>query len=240
MVKLLELNDIINTTVQRYNLIKKGDHSSAAALPLQSSISPNSSLTLSPGQQEVPLIDFDGDNATSSGSPPSTRPEDDLLGLAFGDSGSGSSNDIFGTGGGIALGFGANTSMFTPLNVIKCMLNHRNRYPRAPITLLHNASKHCRKTTNHPHPFPHSILPIIQTKLQRLLIPLQPPTYISNRRLHQPKQSEHPNPTLAAVPPPTPTPALLSAPTKRGGARRLGRLCIGVTAGIECTKVGVE
>ncbi|KAF8423879.1 VHS domain-containing protein [Tirmania nivea] len=114
VVKLLELNDIINTTIERYNLIRKGDYSAAAALPPQPSISPGPSSMSIPRQHEVSLIDFDGDNGNSSSSAPSTRPEDDLLGLAFGDSGSGSSSDIFGTGGGIALGFGANTNIPGP------------------------------------------------------------------------------------------------------------------------------
>lgn len=110
VVKLLELNDIINTTLERYNLIKKGDLNAAAALPLQPELSPgpSSTPTPTPRQQEVSLIDFDGDSGAASSSAPKTKPADDLLGLAF-DSGS-SSSDMFGTGGGIALGFGANTS----------------------------------------------------------------------------------------------------------------------------------
>ena len=114
VVKLLELNDIINATLERYILVKKGDINAAAALPLQSTLSPGSSSpqaepVSTSRQQEVSLIDFDNDaNGSSSSAPPSSKPEEDLLGLSFGDSGS--SNDVFGTGGGIALGFGANTS----------------------------------------------------------------------------------------------------------------------------------
>jgi hypothetical protein len=59
---------------------------------------------------ELSLIDFDGDGETNgSGTNASGQQtgglEDDLLGLSLGDS-------TFGQGGGIALGFGTNTSMF--------------------------------------------------------------------------------------------------------------------------------
>lgn len=118
VVKLLELNDIINTTLERYNLVRKGDLAAAAKLPaLQAG-----TLGAAPPkrkQQEVSLIDFDND-ANGSGpsmqqSTKSSSLEDDLLGLSFGEapqSSGGSSFDfVFGSGGGIALGFGANISM---------------------------------------------------------------------------------------------------------------------------------
>jgi len=119
VVKLLELNDIINITIERYNLVKKGDLASAAALPLQSPMSPRPGpprASAPSKKQEVSLIDFDGDanggETSAAGPSTSAKPEDDLLGLSFNDAGS-SSSDLFGSGGGgIALGFGANTSKF--------------------------------------------------------------------------------------------------------------------------------
>ncbi|KAF8475680.1 VHS domain-containing protein [Kalaharituber pfeilii] len=115
--KLLELNDIINSTLDRYNLVKRGDLAAAAALPVHPSISPSPQAPSIPPrkQQEVSLIDFDDANRAETATTPSssdTKPEDDLLGLSFGDSGSNS--DVFGAGGGIALGFGANTSIPGP------------------------------------------------------------------------------------------------------------------------------
>ena len=113
VAKLLEINDSIHRTVERYKLLKKGDVTGAAQLargapPAQASSSSNGKSAA----QELSLIDFDGDgdaNGTSSasqGAPTSQAGdlENDLLGLSLGDTSS------FGQTGGIALGFGANTS----------------------------------------------------------------------------------------------------------------------------------
>ncbi|CAZ83715.1 unnamed protein product [Tuber melanosporum] len=111
VVKLLELNDVINTTVERYNFVKRGDLNSAKALPLMAGASP--SAVPPPPAVELSLIDLEdsangGPSASASGKPASL--EEDLLGLSFQDSGSSS----FGQGGGIALGFGANTGIPGP------------------------------------------------------------------------------------------------------------------------------
>lgn len=111
VVKLLELNDIINTTVERYTLTKRGNLDAARALPLISSQSPPpfAESSSSTAVVETSLIDLDSDlNGGSGPSAPgisgkSGSLEDDLLGLSFQD------NGPFGQGGGIALGFGANT-----------------------------------------------------------------------------------------------------------------------------------
>ncbi|CUS09677.1 unnamed protein product [Tuber aestivum] len=111
VVKLLELNDVINTTVERYNFVKRGDLDSAKALPLMAGAPPSAAPP--PPAAELSLIDLEdgangGPSAPASGKPASL--EDDLLGLSFQDSGSSS----FGQGGGIALGFGANTGIPGP------------------------------------------------------------------------------------------------------------------------------
>lgn len=117
VVKLLELNDIINTTVERYTLTKKGNLYAARALPLISSQSPPpfvESSSSMPQAVETSLIDLDND-LNGGGDGPSTSGivgktgslEDDLLGLSFQD------NGLFGQSGGIALGFGANTGRLT-------------------------------------------------------------------------------------------------------------------------------
>jgi ADP-ribosylation factor-binding protein GGA len=118
VAKLLEINDSIHRTVERYKLMKKGDVEAASkiakgTLGTSTGVSKNA-------DNELSLIDFDGD-AGASGSDSKTleqQPgglEDDLLGLSLGDS-------TFGQGGGIQLGFGANTSMYSPF-LFTCFSN---------------------------------------------------------------------------------------------------------------------
>lgn len=110
VAKLLEINDSIHRTVERYKLMKKGDVEAASkiakgTLGTSTGVSKNA-------DNELSLIDFDGEgeangnSANTSGQQPGGL-EDDLLGLSMGDS-------TFGQGGGISLGFGANTSMYFP------------------------------------------------------------------------------------------------------------------------------
>lgn len=111
VAKLLEINDSIHRTVERYKLMKKGDVEAAAkiargTLGTSTGVSKNA-------DNELSLIDFDpvddlngGSNGGSS-KPLPQQPgglEDDLLGLSMGET-------SFGQGGGISLGFGTNTSM---------------------------------------------------------------------------------------------------------------------------------
>ncbi|KAI9052674.1 hypothetical protein LZ554_004013 [Drepanopeziza brunnea f. sp. 'monogermtubi'] len=112
VAKLLEINDSIHRTVERYKLMKKGDVEGAAkiakgTLGTSTGVSKNA-------DNELSLIDFGGDletNGSSSESAPvPSQPgglEDDLLGLSMGES-------SFGQGGGISLGFGSNTGMPGP------------------------------------------------------------------------------------------------------------------------------
>ncbi|KAF3934328.1 hypothetical protein ABW19_dt0209235 [Dactylella cylindrospora] len=97
VAKLFTLNDTINATVEKYKLLKKGDYAGAAA------VKPGA---LPPGATSTDLIDLMGDdlnsNGTSDAATKKTSIEDDLLGLSIGSG-----------GGGIALGFGANSSRWT-------------------------------------------------------------------------------------------------------------------------------
>ncbi|KAF4637104.1 hypothetical protein G7Y89_g970 [Cudoniella acicularis] len=107
VAKLLEINDSIHRTVERYKLMKKGDIEAAAKIA-------KGTLGTSTGvgknaDNELSLIDFDGEtngnNSAEAGAPPQVHAsglEDDLLGLSMGES--------YGQGGGISLGFGNNTS----------------------------------------------------------------------------------------------------------------------------------
>lgn len=90
--KLLEINDSIHRTVQRYKLIKAGDVTAAANIP-------KGTLGTSTGVKknaanELSLIDFGGEeeqvSAASNGStavkpPAASTLEGDLLGLSFQD-----------------------------------------------------------------------------------------------------------------------------------------------------------
>jgi ADP-ribosylation factor-binding protein GGA len=107
VAKLLEINDSIHRTVERYKLMKKGDVEAAqkiakGTLGTSTGVSKNA-------DNELSLIDFDGPSDTNGDTNNTTgqQPgglEDDLLGLSMSDS-------TFGQGGGISLGYGANTSM---------------------------------------------------------------------------------------------------------------------------------
>jgi ADP-ribosylation factor-binding protein GGA len=116
VVKLLELNDVINTTLERYNLVKKGNLDAAKALPLTpartvTTAAPASASSSAPVEDS--LIDLGGDsNGQSAQSGPSGNNgslQDDLLGLSIDDP-----NASIGAGGGIALGFGANSNIPGP------------------------------------------------------------------------------------------------------------------------------
>lgn len=107
--KLLQINDSIHRTIDRYKLVKKGDLEGASKIE-------KGTVGISTGvgknaDNELSLIDFDGDVQSRSGAEAGTDPgpskpeslEDDLLGLSF-------QEKPYGQTGGIALGFGANTS----------------------------------------------------------------------------------------------------------------------------------
>lgn len=134
VAKLLEINDSIHRTVERYKLMKKGDiegaRKVAGGAPLPSTFGTKSAAG------ELSLIDFDADAETSTAPVSSqtgeTGVENDLLGLTIGES------NGFGKGGGIALGFGANTSKpSSPLLNRKILTI--DRYPWTGPPLFHDA-----------------------------------------------------------------------------------------------------
>jgi ADP-ribosylation factor-binding protein GGA len=118
VAKLLEINDSIHRTVERWKLLKKGDVEGAAKIAKGAPIPSFQSSAKAGGgvsaANELSLIDFDAEVSGSDGtgnnvgsSSQAGGLENDLLGLSMGDS------NTFGQGGGISLGFGANTSKFT-------------------------------------------------------------------------------------------------------------------------------
>ncbi|KAL8687896.1 MAG: hypothetical protein Q9224_005022 [Gallowayella concinna] len=111
--KLLQINDSIHRTIDRYKLVKKGDLEGASKIEkgtvgISTGVSKNA-------DNELSLIDFDADvhlsptpgNSSDSAPPTGESLEDDLLGLSFQDK-------PYGQMGGIALGFGANTNVPGP------------------------------------------------------------------------------------------------------------------------------
>ncbi|KAF5597293.1 ADP-ribosylation factor-binding protein [Fusarium subglutinans] len=119
VAKLLEINDSIHRTAERYKLMKKGDIEGAAKVaaggPPPSATGATASS--SSAANELSLIDFDIDASSngaqsSNAAAPSTSAgglENDLLGLDIG-----GESSSFGQGGGIALGFGANQNIPGP------------------------------------------------------------------------------------------------------------------------------
>ena len=118
VAKLLEINDSIHRTVERYKLLKKGDiegaNRIASGAPFQATPASgpgNSSAN------ELSLIDLDAEADTNGsvsagqGASQTSGIENDLLGLSMGESSS------YGRPGGIALGFGANISKLLDLQV---------------------------------------------------------------------------------------------------------------------------
>jgi ADP-ribosylation factor-binding protein GGA len=110
--KLLEINDSIHRTIERYKLVKKGDLEAASKIP-KGTLGTSTGVSKN-ADNELSLIDFSGDEPTSSAAPADSvsdgkappkavSVEDDLLGLSMQDT-------TYGQGGGIALGFGSNSS----------------------------------------------------------------------------------------------------------------------------------
>ncbi|CCE29875.1 hypothetical protein E4U22_004071 [Claviceps purpurea] len=118
VARLLEINDSIHRTVERYKLMKKGDMEAAAKVA-SGAAPPVSSAPSGRAANELSLIDFDGegghDASQSNGNSAANSSqagglENDLLGLDIG----GSSSSAFGQGGNISLGFGANSNIPGP------------------------------------------------------------------------------------------------------------------------------
>jgi ADP-ribosylation factor-binding protein GGA len=111
VAKLLEINDSIHRTVERYKLMKQGDVD--AALRIAKGTLGTSTGVGKNAANELSLIDFGGEEANGGSSTAvvvDSQPgglEDDLLGLSMVDGN-------YGQGGGISLGFGNNTSKLFP------------------------------------------------------------------------------------------------------------------------------
>lgn len=137
VAKLLDINDSIHRTVERYKLIKKGDDEAASKIP-QGTLGTRTGVGKN-AANELSLIDFepeagamDSAAETRSGSKAATV-EDDLLGLSIDDSSSGQ-------GGGIALGFGANSGVPGP-PLLSSALQQNSAAPSVPTSSPPQAAK---------------------------------------------------------------------------------------------------
>ena len=131
VARLLEINDSIHRTVERYKLLKKGDIEAASKIAQGGPVPSASSggKKAKSAAQELSLIDFDGDSSAGNDAQPSTAAalaapaapaapgarttgiENDLLGLSFGEPSTSYGQP---SAGGIALGFGANNNVPGP------------------------------------------------------------------------------------------------------------------------------
>ncbi|KAM3081252.1 ARF-binding protein [Clarireedia jacksonii] len=124
VAKLLEINDSIHRTVERYKLMKKGDVE--GALRIEKGTLGTSTGVSKNAANELSLIDFDGEaemnggSSTNNGASSASQPgglEDDLLGLSMGE------------GGSISLGFGNNTNIPGPALISSTTENSSARVP---------------------------------------------------------------------------------------------------------------
>ncbi|CAF9929083.1 MAG: hypothetical protein ALECFALPRED_004244 [Alectoria fallacina] len=123
VAKLFEINDSIHRTIERYKLIKKGDVDGASKIP-QGTLGTSTGVSKT-ADNELSLIDFSGDleptasaggNVNGSSEQKNTTLQDDLLGLSVQD-------QDYGQRGGIALGFGANSSNKSPSDTMRPYTN---------------------------------------------------------------------------------------------------------------------
>lgn len=151
VAKLLEINDSIHRTIERYRLVKKGDVDAASKIP-KGTLGTSTGVTKT-ADNELSLIDFSGDAETSTATKEpvngsteqkTASVEDDLLGLSVND-------QTYGQGGGIALGFGANTSKLAFFLILEGEVSdNMPRRSRPFASLLFHSTK-LRETAHTKH-----------------------------------------------------------------------------------------
>ncbi|KAJ5908927.1 hypothetical protein N7495_001609 [Penicillium taxi] len=107
--KLLEINDSIHRTIERYKLIKKGDVDAASKIP-KGTLGTTTGVSKN-ANNELSLIDFDPEPSSNGNLAESSQPgnslDNDLLGLSLG-------GESASFGGGISLGSSQGISMGSP------------------------------------------------------------------------------------------------------------------------------
>ena len=155
VAKLFEINDSIHRTNERYKLIKKGDVDGASKIP-QGTLGTSTGVSKT-ADNELSLIDFGGDsepsasasgNVNGSSEQKSASLQDDLLGLSVQD-------QDYGQGGGIALGFGANSSNKSPLYNVRVNTNIIREDVPGP-SLLSSTTQDSSAKASAPNAMPQS------------------------------------------------------------------------------------
>ena len=149
VARLFEINDSINRTIERYKLITKGDVEAAQKIP-QGTLGTSTGVGKN-ANNELSLIDFGADSeadrpgADTPATSKTQSVQDDLLGLSLEDS-----NQPYGQGGGIALGYGANTSQsythYAASNTLPWdgIANYESRYTWSVPIVLTYSTKLCQ------------------------------------------------------------------------------------------------
>lgn len=105
--KLLEINDSIHRTIERYKLVKSGDLDAAARIP-KGTLGTTTGVSKN-ANNEFSLIDFDPEPSSNGNAPEAVHGgsslENDLLGLSMDDQGPA-------VGGGISLGPSSKSILF--------------------------------------------------------------------------------------------------------------------------------
>ena len=143
VAKLLEINDSIHRTVERYKLMKKGDVDAASkiakgTLGTSTGVGKNAANELSLIDFEEPVTETNG--SSTAGPAAVGQPgglEDDLLGLSMGDS-------SYGQGGGISLGFGNNSSKYLAADFPTLLIEIR--YSRPCFNIFDFGIQHSKRT----------------------------------------------------------------------------------------------
>ena len=199
--KLLEINDSIHRTIERYKLIKQGDIGAASKIP-KGTLGTSTGVSKN-ADNELSLIDFGGDEpsstpsiSTNGGNASKTESlEDDLLGLSMQD-------NAYGQGGGIALGFGANTSKSLcihrdcELNKVQTCLAHRYYLPRRSKIQREHRRRTLQSNLNQALCTPNQTTTHSQQSQIHLphleQQPLAPPSHHNNPHSHQNQQIHSP------------------------------------------------
>lgn len=211
VAKLLEINDSINRTVERYKLMKKGDVD--GALKIAKGTLGTSTGVSKNADNELSLIDFGGDLETNQGSsssaPVPSQPgglEDDLLGLSMGEG-------AFGQGGGISLGFGNNTGMLNTAIGEKAYTDLAEGMPGPALlspTSEHNTTRGPTPTQSPAQAKPdYSSFSAFGSAPSKPATP-QPSLFQQQQALQQQRATQQPNISNPQPPPTDPFAALTS------------------------------
>ncbi|KAL2039477.1 hypothetical protein N7G274_007749 [Stereocaulon virgatum] len=209
VAKLLEINDSIHRTIERYKLTKKGDLDAASKIP-KGTLGASMGVSKT-ADNELSLIDFGGDEGPTPGSSAdaggssgqkATSLQDDLLGLSVQD-------EEYGQRGGIALGFGANTNVPGPSLLSSTMQQSSAKPPipsatpqpqQAPLPLKPNYDPFASLTSSHPSS--RSTTPGLPSLLQQQATKPPPPVSDPFAALASPlpnsQQAQSPAPASSA------------------------------------------